>query len=412
MDYETLTHIIEFAPNENEQWDFKEKWHESNGELLRDIINFANTPSHDNSYIIYGINDEDGSVLGIDKNDPNRKNKQQLQDYLRAIPFAQNYYPKTNVETFEIKGNLVDVLTIYNTNNVPLFLVKDVSRVDNSNKKKKGKPLERGLIYSRIADSNTPVDQSTTDARMEELWKKRFRLDVNIYDRFKYILQDYKNWTYVPRLDNVTYYIYTKDPNYLIEEVYDDELENRDAFVSYSLSQIKMRIGWNIIRLKYRETILYDNFFNYFDNATFGAIIPDERFIKIADESYGSGAYSYYLKDDFPFLITMLIANLRGELRNDRGHFALHMLKKDALFIDDEFQRLELEEKTETFLKDNTSEVIPSAAEIKRIKSQIKADIGIVDKPKYDDQKIANMILDNKLTHLMIGLYKSSKRNG
>lgn len=34
MNYEELTNIIKLAPEENEQWDFKEKWHESNGELL------------------------------------------------------------------------------------------------------------------------------------------------------------------------------------------------------------------------------------------------------------------------------------------------------------------------------------------------------------------------------------------
>lgn len=412
MDHKTLTNIIKFAPNENETWDFKEKWHESNGELLRDIINFANTPSHGDSYIIFGISDEDGSVHGVDKNDPNRKNKQQLQDYLRTIPFAQNYYPKTNVETLEIKGKLVDILTVYNTNNVPLFLMQDVVRVDNNNKKKKkGKPLERGLIYSRIGDSNTPVDQSTTDERMEELWQKRFRLDVNVYDRFKYILKDYKNWTYVPRLNNATYYIYTKDPDFLIEEIYDDELKNRDSFMSYSLSQFKLRIGWNIVRLKYRETILYDNFFNYFDNATFGAIIPDERFIKIHDEEYSSGAYSYYLKNDFPFLITMLITKLRYGLKNTRGQITFDMFKKDVLFIDDESQRLELEKRTENYLKDNVREVIPKAAEVKSIKSQMQLDMGIDDKPKYDDQKVMNMILDNKLTHLMIKLYNSSKNN-
>ena len=85
MDHKTLTNIIKFAPNENETWDFKEKWHESNGELLRDIINFANTPSHGDSYIIFGISDEDGSVHGVDKNDPNRKNKQQLDNRKRSL---------------------------------------------------------------------------------------------------------------------------------------------------------------------------------------------------------------------------------------------------------------------------------------------------------------------------------------
>lgn len=86
-------------------------------------------------------------------------------------------------------------------------------------------------------------------------------------------------------------------------------------------------------------------------------------------------------------------------------------LKKDVLFIDDESQRLELEKRTENYLKDNVREVIPKAAEVKSIKSQMQLDMGIDDKPKYDDQKVMNMILDNKLTHLMIKLYNSSKNN-
>lgn len=41
----------------------------------------------------------------------------------------------------------------------------------------------------------------------------------------------------------------------------------------------------------------------------------------------------------------------------------------------------------------------------------MKLDIGMKDKPKYDDSKVANMILDNKLTHLMIKLYSSGRYN-
>ncbi len=176
INYEVIDRIIE----END-WDVVKYWMESNpfGLLdmeLRDIINFTNTPSHNDAYIIFGISDQDGSVIGIDKNDPNRKNKQQLQDYLRNIPFAQNYYPKTNVETLEVNEKEIDILTIYNTYDVPLFLARDVARVDNNNKqKKKGKPLRRGLIYSIIGDSNTPVDQSTTDEQMERLWQKKIQ---------------------------------------------------------------------------------------------------------------------------------------------------------------------------------------------------------------------------------------------
>lgn len=92
LNEETLIGIINKAPIENDHWDFKEKWHEDNGELLRDIINFVNTPHHDDCYIILGVNDKNGEIVGIDK-DPNRRNKQQLQDYL----LEDNHLHKTGI---------------------------------------------------------------------------------------------------------------------------------------------------------------------------------------------------------------------------------------------------------------------------------------------------------------------------
>ena len=34
--------------------------------------------------------------------------------------------------------------------------------------------------------------------------------------------------------------------------------------------------------------------YNYFDNATFGAVMPDDRFIEIQSKDYISGAYFSY----------------------------------------------------------------------------------------------------------------------
>ena len=76
MNYEELTNIIKLAPEENEQWDFKEKWHESNGELLRDIINFTNTPSHNDAYIIFGISDH--CILQV-------KSAEKCNDFLHSL---------------------------------------------------------------------------------------------------------------------------------------------------------------------------------------------------------------------------------------------------------------------------------------------------------------------------------------
>lgn len=143
-----LKKILAQAPKETDHWDFKQKWYSKenggNGELVLDILNFANTVHNDDCYIILGVSD-DGKIVGVET-DPNRKNTQKLQDLISKVDFAQNSYPKTNIETFEIDGHSLDVITIYNSKEVPYFLRK--------NKKRKNKAeIIAGKIYSRVGDS-------------------------------------------------------------------------------------------------------------------------------------------------------------------------------------------------------------------------------------------------------------------
>lgn len=126
MNVKELENIINSSEHENEYWDFKEEWYEKSkkDELLRDIISFANTAHHEDCYLIIGVSD-DKNIVGVEK-DENRKNKQQLQDFLRSKDFAQRTYPQTNVETLKIENHEVDVITIYNSNEVPFFLQKNI----------------------------------------------------------------------------------------------------------------------------------------------------------------------------------------------------------------------------------------------------------------------------------------------
>ncbi|HHK7835591.1 TPA: RNA-binding domain-containing protein, partial [Streptococcus pneumoniae] len=47
-------HLLLNTP-EDEFHDFKQKWHHSKTELVRDILNFVNTSHHEDCYIIFGI---------------------------------------------------------------------------------------------------------------------------------------------------------------------------------------------------------------------------------------------------------------------------------------------------------------------------------------------------------------------
>lgn len=122
LEEEELLGIIAQMPRETDHWDFKREWYKKDdkGSMLADIINFVNTSHHDDCYIIIGVDEENQEVVGVEDNDY-MLNRQQLQDYLRKMPFAQNWYPETDVERFTIKGHKVDVITIFNSDDVPIF---------------------------------------------------------------------------------------------------------------------------------------------------------------------------------------------------------------------------------------------------------------------------------------------------
>lgn len=82
--------------------------------------------------IISGIGDKNGKIVGIEKNE-GRMNKQNLQVFLRSKLFAQNFYPLTYVTTYKVYSPTkqekleIYVITIFNENNIPLFLDKDIT---------------------------------------------------------------------------------------------------------------------------------------------------------------------------------------------------------------------------------------------------------------------------------------------
>lgn len=386
MEEAELRKILENAPTENDHWDFKAQWYDDNGELIKDIINFVNTVHHDDCYIIIGVDDESGKIEGVEKDknseqslDPkksnsNRKNKQQLQDLLRVQSFAQNWFPKTNVETFNIKGHEIDVITIYNSNDVPIFLSKvnkkyeesleqgmiysknitdSNTRSDNSVNvkvsKKKSKP---GLIYSRIGDSNTPSDNSVNDKVMEELWRKRFRLDLKIKDRFKFLLKKPTEWDFIPYEGIVSdkyseSYVYSRDPNYVVKVGKQILEEKNTHFDSFAMSGYDIRFNWYNIFLIYGATVVYANYLISIPNNQSEFILPDCSYLDLHKNQNSSHEtrYYYYIEDDLSYIITKLLNSFLIEKNNKS---CLDNLKKDIVI----YKNMEEKEICENLLKD------------------------------------------------------------
>lgn len=64
-------------------WDFKLKWHDNEVDLLHDILCMANNLENRDAYIIFGVKDKDFSIKGVDTNDKNRKNTNDIVLFLR-----------------------------------------------------------------------------------------------------------------------------------------------------------------------------------------------------------------------------------------------------------------------------------------------------------------------------------------
>ena len=69
-------------------WDFKKEWHKNHTDLLHDIICFANNLVNRDCYIIIGVDQENDYGIVDITSDSNRKNTQNIVDFLKDKKFA------------------------------------------------------------------------------------------------------------------------------------------------------------------------------------------------------------------------------------------------------------------------------------------------------------------------------------
>ena len=112
------------SKREDEWWDFKQQHHKDKAELLHDIICMANNRAKRDSYIIFGVEDETFKIVGVE-NTPNRRNQQNIVDFLRGCSFAGSARPRIELHTFEIEQHEIDVLIIKDSDEVPYYLEKE-----------------------------------------------------------------------------------------------------------------------------------------------------------------------------------------------------------------------------------------------------------------------------------------------
>ncbi|MFC5528383.1 ATP-binding protein [Cohnella yongneupensis] len=151
IDLEDEIKALILSKREDDYWDFKEKHHSNKANLLHDIICMANNRVDRDACIIFGISDGTFDIVGVE-NDENRRNQQQMIDFLKSKRFVSGIRPRVEMRTLRIANHEVDILIIKNSTDTPYFLTEDFS--DN------GRKVRANHIYTRVGDTNTDIDKS------------------------------------------------------------------------------------------------------------------------------------------------------------------------------------------------------------------------------------------------------------
>lgn len=261
-------------------WDFKRQWHEKKTDLLHDIICMANNLCNHAAYIIIGVDEENDYAIVDVKADPNRKNTQKIVDFLKDKKFAGGIRPVAHVETFCYHNSEIDVIVIENSQNTPFYLTDRFEGVMSNH------------IYVRVMDTNTPIDGSADINYVEQLWRKRFRLDELPIDKFCYYLKNPDDWEPIQDHDMGYFYKYAPEYTLICEE------DHRNGYEYYIFGQVNTNPSWWMITLKYHQTAI-DKYLGVSLDGGRSFVVAPERAYNLCEA--GISSIGFYTQDDLRF---------------------------------------------------------------------------------------------------------------
>lgn len=285
------------SKSEGGYWDFKRSWHEDDASLLHDIICLANNIENRDCYLIIGVDEKNNFEFYPLNDDHNRKNSNELTIFLRDKKFFGGIRPSISLQTITVEGYEIDVLTVKNDTHTPYYLTEDYS----SRKKnlKKSKVVLKQNIYTRINDTNTPINQTADIDKIEYLWRKRFGLYLSVEEKMQLYLSDIKNWVYD---DERGMLYYRMEPLFSIELQrldYDEEKfqSKRSEFYDQLMSDKGRGDTWEKFEIKYANVTIYSHWADYLDGGRYMIAIPQRKIISnnsmVVGDMYGMYYYDF-----------------------------------------------------------------------------------------------------------------------
>jgi hypothetical protein len=274
---------------EGNYWDFKREWYsqDKKADLLHDIICMANNLVNRDAYIIIGVDEENDYSFSSVKSDSNRKNTQQLVDFLREKHFAGGVRPIVSVENISFGENEIDVIVIHNSNTTPFYLTEHYQSVMANN------------IYTRVMDSNTPKNKSADLSHIELLWKKRFGLLSPPLERMMIYLKKTDLWDSSPgSYEEKMYYRFS--PEFTIENNID---ESENGYQYYLFNQTDIRPRWYDINLYYHQTMLASLEGLSLDGGRYFTPSPRTDGVSLTKYHHWDIAFKYFIKESIEYIV-------------------------------------------------------------------------------------------------------------
>ena len=332
---------------EGEYWDFKEKPYFFEGQskeeknkkkndFLHDIICMANNLSNHDAYIIMGIQDKPVKITEF-KQFSNKWTQENYQDFLQNLTWAGDMIPTVEFRT--INNGDLDVLIIKKSNRVPYYITKNYGKV------------RENRIYVRKGSKNTAIDSQAEIGDIEKLFEFRFGLTPFPKERVINYITDHDHWIEMKGNYETRSWYYEKFPEYTLELVDDPQNDKLKAPV-YALIHPNARTTWQILRLKYHQTILLEFSSHYIDEYRGISVQPKYNFLKLfdrMDDMKFPSMYYYYLSDSVEINLMYLLKDL---LQQDGEAWRRH-LSLIPVFYDD-VERNVIEE----YIEENKSDII------------------------------------------------------
>ena len=310
---------------EGDYWDYKQAWHKDKERLIIDILCFANTVHNKDCYIIIGVSDK-GEIIGLNEKSENRKKQADVLDMLSNLVFAGGYCPKVSVETIIVQEKEIDVITIYNSNNVPFYIDR---------KPNKSRLIVEGFIYSREGDRNTPVNKNSSVYQIELLWKKRLGLLNPPVEQIALRMSNKIEWQYS---NNSYYYIF--NPDFRLEEIENYEENRLYEREFYSYNQTNSSTSYSNLNIMFRGTILKEIQMVTLDGGRY--VTPTPKWSFIEDSKYHIKplyTYKYILKDSIEYKLQQFLFNED----NDEARYAKDKFDEVVLYFDNKEEKKKFE---------------------------------------------------------------------